>query len=220
MKANPCTSYQINTAKQLTHLLDPHEDGNAKSNANPIVLEEPHVFCVVSPGELGNLGRESVGVLHHAATHLVRLQAGHQVLKRVGTERREYHKQRIHAKLLSAQFANLGQQHWNVAALMNHKHKCSDAHEVHNPRERNEQDGEEVVHKELCGVFPSMLEEVSDGHAPVKPQGHHVVSPHPIIHAVFWEPNEAVVDVPQPFLVPKHHRAQYRVRDVVGSLPY
>lgn len=87
MRANTCNRYQINTAKQLTHLLDPHEDRNAQSNSNPVVLEEPYVLSVVCPGELGNLGREGVGVLHHAATHLVWLQAGHEFLKRVGTAR-------------------------------------------------------------------------------------------------------------------------------------
>ncbi len=102
---------------------------------------------------------------------------------------------------------------------MNDQHQGTHTGEVADPREGQQSDGGQVVHKHFPEIFALHVEKLGDAQGPVEAQLDHVVPPDIPIDSVMGIVVPAMLDVPQPRFGPQNQHAIEEDCGVVKASP-
>lgn len=91
--------------------------------------------------------------------------------------------------------------------------------QVAHPAKGEQQQRHHVMDKHLPEVLALHIHKLADGERPVEAHGQHVVPPDVRVQRLMRETVPAVLDVPQPGLVPQHVHAEREAEGVVDAAP-
>lgn len=120
--------------------------------------------------------------LHRTAVDDARIKAE----PRHDPDDREYGKDDIAQLLVVGVFGDFGRLQEDVGTIVDDQHQRADTVQITHPRQRQKDQGDNVMDEHLPEVFAFDVKELGDDQRPVEGHGEHVIRPNVTVHGLGW----------------------------------
>lgn len=151
---------------------------NLQNHVRPGEVQQQQRYQQTVEDEVGGEHGQNARRLHRAAVDDARIEAE----PRDDPDEREHGKDAVAQLLVVGVLGDFGRLQEDVGAIVDDQHQRADAMQIAHPRQRQQDQRDDVVHEHLPEVLALDVEELGDDQRPVKGHGEHVVRPDVTVH--------------------------------------